>query len=225
MTPTLAQALQAEPVDSLEVRWILGGALSSAVREWFDRFPAETEIREDTYLVFPHLDGLSLKFRAGRTLEVKSYLGTPGLLGLPVRGLGRLESWRKWSLPDDLMRATDRPAPTWVTVRKSRRTVWFALPAKQSLVPDQSPSEAGCKAELTEADVSGRPMWTVGLEATGSTERLLKALQHAVLRLFESPLPSEARFHLGNSWSYIQWLYRQPHTAAVRIPGANDALR
>ena len=215
MTTALPQALRGEPVDSLEVRWILPGALGSDVREWFDRFPVGTETREDTYLVFPPLDGLSLKFRAGRKLEVKCYLGTPGLLGLPVDGLGRLESWRKWSLADDLVRPTDRPASAWVTVRKSRRTTWFPLPDRQTLVPDQSPAETGCKAELTEAEVSGRPMWTIGLEATGAAESLLKAIQHAVLRLFASPPPSEARFHLGNSWSYTHWLYRQPRTTAI----------
>jgi len=51
-------------------------------------------------------------------------------------------------------------------------------------------------------------MWTVGLEATGSAELLLDAVQHAVGLLFASPLPPEAGFSLDNSWSYAQWLYR-----------------
>ena len=38
------------PVDSLEVRWMVPGLLRTAMREWFARFPAETERREDTYL-------------------------------------------------------------------------------------------------------------------------------------------------------------------------------
>src|SRR5215467_6331567 len=58
----LAPGHQVKAVDSMEVRWIFPGALGSAVREWFGRFPAETETREDTYLVFPPLEGLSLKF-------------------------------------------------------------------------------------------------------------------------------------------------------------------
>jgi hypothetical protein len=216
---TMTPASHAAPVDSLEARWILPGAPGSGVREWFERFSYGRETREDTYLVFPPLDGLSLKFRAGKTLEVKCYLGTPGVLDLPESGLGRLESWRKWSFHDDILRATHRPASAWVTVRKSRRTVWFPLPARQTQVPEQSPAETGCKAEFTEADVSGRPIWTIGLEATGSADRLLKAIQHAVMRLFAAPLPSEARFHLGNSWSYMEWLYRQPYPAAGEMPG------
>jgi hypothetical protein len=198
-----------EPLDSLEVRWILSGALGATVREWFGRFPGRTERREDTYLVFPPLDGLSLKFRAGRTLEVKCYLGSAGLLYLPVRGLGRLESWRKWSFADDLLYPVDRPASAWVTVRKSRRSIWFPLPGTRAPVPGRPPPGTGCMAELTEADVGGRPMWTIGLEATGSADHLLGAIQHAVGRLFAAPLPSEARFGLGNSWSYVQWLYWQ----------------
>lgn len=224
ITAVLAQALRVEPVDSLEVRWILPGTVGSAVREWFERFPAGRETREDTYLVFPSSYGLSLKLRAGKTLDVKCYLGSPGLLGLPVRGMGRLESWRKWAFADDLLRPVSKPTSTWVTVCKSRRSIWFPLPSRQPAVPEQSPvgtgrsADTGCSAELTEANVRGRPMWTIGLEATGSAERLLDAIQHAVRRLFASPLPSEARFSLGNSWSYTHWLYRQPY------PSPREAL-
>jgi hypothetical protein len=214
----LAQALHVEPVNSLEVRWILPGAPGSAVRQWFARFPAKAETREDTYLVFPPMDGLSLKFRAGRTLEAKCYLGSPGLLCLPVRGLGRLESWRKWSFPDDLLRPVDKLTSAWVTVRKSRRSIRFPLSVRQDPVPEPFPDGAGCTAELTEADVGGQPMWTVGLEATGPDERLSDAIRDAVRQLFASPLPSQAWFSLGNSWSYTHWLYRQPNlNTAIRL--------
>lgn len=148
-----------------------------------------------------------MKLRDGKTLDVKSYLGSPGIVGLPVRGLGRLESWRKWSFVHD----GRRPAPAmpgWVPVRKARRSVWFPLPAGQDPVPGPSPAGTGCMAELTEADADGRLMWTVGLEGTGSDEFRLDAVQHAVGLLFTSPLPPEAGFGLDNSWSYTQWLYR-----------------
>ncbi len=69
-------------------------------------------------------------------------------------------------------------------------------------------------AELTEACAYGRLMWTVGLEATGSAELLLDAVQHAVGLLFASPLPSEAGFRLDNSQSHAQWLYREPASDA-----------
>ena len=64
-----------EGVRSLEVRWIFPGQLEAAVAGWFGRFPAETESREDTYLLDPRWRGLSVKVRGGRALEVKAYRG------------------------------------------------------------------------------------------------------------------------------------------------------
>jgi hypothetical protein len=107
------------PVDSLEVRWILPGPLPAAVLDWFARFLAQTESREDIYLVQPLLSGLSVKLRDGSVLEVKSYLGSPAIPGLTIRG--RLESWRKWSFRYGPYGYSE-PAPAgWVLVRKQRR--------------------------------------------------------------------------------------------------------
>jgi hypothetical protein len=85
----------AEGVRSLEVRWIFPGQLESAVARWFGRFPAETESRQDTYLLDPPLRGLSVKIRGGRALEVKAYRGSPGILEVAGRARGRMESWQK----------------------------------------------------------------------------------------------------------------------------------
>ena len=84
-----------EGVRSLEVRWIFPGQLESAVAGWFGRFPAGVESREDTYLLDPHLRGLSVKVRAGGALEVKVYRGSPGMLDVRGRARGRMESWQK----------------------------------------------------------------------------------------------------------------------------------
>ena len=86
-------------VRSLEVRWIFRGQLSTAVAAWFERFPAETESRDDAYLLAPHLHGLSVKLRGGRALDVKVYRGSPGILDVTGRVRGCLESWQKWSFP------------------------------------------------------------------------------------------------------------------------------
>ena len=67
--------------------------------EWFERFPATTELREDTYLMTPERRGLSVKIRGGVTLDVKVFGGSPGVLRVPGRAQGRLELWRKWSMP------------------------------------------------------------------------------------------------------------------------------
>ena len=46
-----------EGARSLEVRWIFPGQLETAVTEWLGRFPAESQSREDTYLVDPRCTG------------------------------------------------------------------------------------------------------------------------------------------------------------------------
>ena len=79
-----------EGVRSLEVRWIFPGQMEAAVARWFGRFPAQTESREDTYLLDPQLRGLSVKVRGGAALEVKVYRGSPGILEVAGRARGRL---------------------------------------------------------------------------------------------------------------------------------------
>jgi hypothetical protein len=83
MTAAPTEDPAAGPVDSLEMRWIFHGQLPPAMLEWFARFPAGTETRQDAYLVQPRLRGLSVKLRDGGALDVKSYLGSPRILGLP----------------------------------------------------------------------------------------------------------------------------------------------
>jgi hypothetical protein len=64
----------AEEVRSLEVRWIFPGPLETTVAGWFGRFLAESQSREDTYLVDPRLRGLSVKVRGDAALEVKVWV-------------------------------------------------------------------------------------------------------------------------------------------------------
>ena len=99
MTAEPPESPVTEGVRSLEVRWIFPGQLEAAVAGWFGRFPAGTQSREDTYLLDPQLRGLSVKIRGGVALEVKVYRGSPGILDLPGRARGRMESWQKWSFP------------------------------------------------------------------------------------------------------------------------------
>jgi len=65
------------PVDSLEVRWIVPGPLRTAMWEWFARFPAETERREDTY-------------RAERRFDVGGRFGPGADGGRALGGPGRV---------------------------------------------------------------------------------------------------------------------------------------
>ena len=73
MTAEPPESPVTEAARSLEVRWIFPGQLEAAVAGWFARFPAQTESREDTYLLDPPLPGLSMKIRGGGVLEVKVY--------------------------------------------------------------------------------------------------------------------------------------------------------
>ncbi len=203
--------LAAGPVESLEVRWIARGQLPPAMLEWFARFPAETETRQDAYLLQPRLRGLSVKLRDGGALEVKSYLGSPGILDLPRDGRGHLESWRKWSFPSGLPGHGGANQPGWVVVGKSRRSSWFPLAIRADLAQVRPPAAvAGCMVELAEVWVRGERWWSVGFEATGSVRLLRVALEHAADLVFAQALPPGVQFSLGNSHSYARWVGQRP---------------
>ena len=51
MTAAPTESLSTEGVRRLEVRWIFPGELAGAVAGWFARFPAETTVLEDAYLL------------------------------------------------------------------------------------------------------------------------------------------------------------------------------
>ncbi len=201
----------AGPVDSLEVRWMVPGQPGTAMRGWFARFPAETEAREDVYLLQPCRAGLSVKLRNGSALDVKSFLRSPGTLDLPRRCRGRLELWRKWSFPCHQPGPRDPVPAGWAAVRKTRRRSWFPLDAGQDPAPAVLPAaQAGCLVELTQARVRAGSWWSVGLEATGPAGLLRAALDHAADLVFAQALPSGIEFSLDNSLSYAQWLSQPP---------------
>ena len=193
------------PADSLEVRWIAAGPVTPALREWFTRFPAGTEARDDAYLLLPRLTGLSVKLRDRAALEVKSYLGRAGTLDRPPSCRGQLEYWRKWSFPYDPVDQGDVVPPGWSMVRKSRLRTWFPMPAG---------SQAGCAVELTQATLRGEPWWSVGFEATGPAGLLRSALDHAAGIMFAQDLPAGVALSLAESRSYADWLTGQ----ATQLP-------
>ena len=96
MTAAQPEALGRKGVGSLEVRWLLPGQLAGAVAGWFGRFPAETKVLEDVYLLDPH---------------------KPGLVGEGARGAGAGGEgllWQSWT--------AGRPAAGgawWVAPRRS----------------------------------------------------------------------------------------------------------
>ena len=219
MMTVLPEGPATEGVRSLEVRWILPGQLATPVAGWFGRFPAETESREDTYLIQPGLRGLSVKVRAGRALEVKVYRGSPGTLAVADRARGRIESWQKWSFPCGPLRQPGSDPPGWSPVAKRRRISRF-LPGSEGIVA-AAPGLAGdpaCAVELTEIRSGGEAWWSLGFEATGSADLLRSVLEATAALAFAQALPGGVELGTDNSRSYAEWLRQRPDPR--RDPGA-----
>ena len=177
MTPESPEIPVTEGARSLEVRWIFPGQLEAAVAGWFERFPARTESREDTYLLEPRLGGLSVKVRGGGALEVKAYRGSPGILEVTGRASGRLESWQKWSFPVSPLSQVSGDPPGWRPVRKRRRLSRFPLGSGQAVRTPGWGRVPGCEVELTEVHTRGQDWWSLGFEATGPTDLLRGTLE------------------------------------------------
>jgi hypothetical protein len=196
------------------VRWILPGQLDAAIAGWFRRFPAETESREDAYLIRPVLRGLSVKIRAGRALEVKVSHGCPGILDAAGRARGRLESWRKWSFPFGPLGPYDAGPPSWTVVHKRRRISRFRLASGRIMagIPGRA-TESACAVELTEVGSASETWWSLGFEATGPADLLRSTLQGTAALVFAQALPADVEFGMSHCQSYADWLSRRDSPA------------
>ena len=212
-------------VRSLEMRWIFPGRLAAAMAGWFGRFPAQTTVIEDAYLVDPHLPGLSVKVRGRRALEIKAYRGSPGPLEVAGHARGRLEYWLKWSFPRDPPGHGSGDPAGWQAVSKQRRISRFSPdggPARAYVPgPGQGP---GCAVELTEFRTRGEAWWTLGFEATGPAEVLRSQLEAAAAVVFAQALPAGVKLGMDHSMSYAQWLRGDRFTAggSGAVAGASE---
>jgi hypothetical protein len=192
---------------SLEVRWILAGQLEPAVTGWFARFPAEVSSREDIYLVDPQLGGQSVKLRGGKTLEVKVYRGSPGILQVAGRACGRLESWDKWSFAGESASGGGADLPGWCPVHKLIRR--FSPASRHGRTRMRGVGEKPvCHVELTEVHTRGWAWWALGFEATGPASLLRGELDAAAAFVFAQALPGGMELGTDNCQSYAQWLAR-----------------
>ena len=224
MTAVPPESLVTEGVRSLEVRWIFPGQLEAAVAGWFGRFPAGTESRQDTYLLDPQLPGLSVKVRGGRALEVKAYRGSPGILEVPGRARGRMESWQKWSFPYSPLRPDSADPAGWRPVRKRRRISRFPLASGQIVARAQELGpQPQCEVELTEVHTRGQHWWTLGFEATGPADLLRGELEAAAALVFAQAMPGGVEPGPDESTSYAQWLGQR--LRADSDPGALRLVR
>jgi hypothetical protein len=152
-----------------------------------------------------------VKVRGGGALEVKVYRGSPGILQVPGRARGRLESWQKWSFPVSPLRPDGGAAAGWRPVRKRRRISRFSL-ASGPIVA-RAPGLGGeprCEAELTEVRTSGQDWWTLGLEATGPAGLLRSEVQATAALVFAQALPGGVEPGPDDARSYAQWLRQRP---------------
>ena len=210
MTAEPRESPVTEAVRSLEVRWIFPGQLEAAVARWFERFPARMESREDTYLD-PPLPGLSVKIRDGRALEIKAYRGSPGILEVPGRARGHMESWQKWSFPFSPLSHDSGEAASWRPVRKGRRISCFSRASGQIVAPAPGlGQQPRCEVELTEVRTAGQDWWTLGFEATGPASPLRSELQATAALVFAQALPGDVEPGPDESRSYAQWLGQRP---------------
>jgi hypothetical protein len=186
----------------------LPGELDIAVAGCFRRLRQEIESRQDTYLLSPGMGGLSVKVRGGRALEVKVYLGSPGVLEVPGRARGRLQSWRKWSFPFRPDSQDNSERPGWSPVDKTRRIGRFSLASGKVSADARTPAgEARCTAELTEVRARGRAWWSLGFEATGPVDLLRNELDATATHVFAEALPDGVRLRMDDSRSYAEWLH------------------
>ena len=199
MTSAVPGGESVEGLASLEVRWILPGQLDTAVAGWFpgSRPEPELESREDVYLLDPGLGGLSVKVRASRALDVKMFLGSPGILDLPGRARGRMQYWRKWSFPFSPLSPESIDPGGWRRVRKQRRVAWF---------PGQGAPQGRCAVELTKVRFQHQDWWSLGLEATGPAESLRHELEATAALVFTQALPGGVDLRIDDSRSYAEWL-------------------
>lgn len=199
-----------EGICTLEVRWIFPGELETVVAGWFGQFTGGTESRQDTYLVSPHLPGLSVKVRGGRALEVKVYQGSPGILEVAGRARGRMELWQKWSFACGRVSQGSGEVAGWRRVHKRRRIGWFSMAGEPVLarVPALG-EEPGCTVELTEVSTGSEAWWSLGFEATGAADLLRGELQASAALVFAEASPDDVQLGMDHSRSYAEWLWQR----------------
>ena len=196
----------------------LGGALDlpgpagDCGGQWFGRFPARMESREDTYLLDPQLRGLSAKVRGGGALDVKAYRGSPGILEVAGHARGRLEAWQKWSFPSGPLRQDSGDPARWRPVRKRRRISRFSLAGGQIVA--RAPGlgrEPRCEVELTEVRTPWPGLVDAGIRGhrpCHPAPRRTRGHRRARVR----PRPARWRGTSARiiSRSYAEWLGQRP---------------
>jgi hypothetical protein len=232
--PANAMSVRPAGVETIEARWILPGLPGPAVMEWFDRFPAREELREDLYLTNPIVDGLSVKIRGDESLDVKAWRGRASALTVGAGGAGahpaaaasaQLERWQKWSFPLSAPSGVAHAPSDWTAVRKRRR-ITYVSSVGAALVPAAAVNESAphCSVELTEIGQGGGEWWTLGLEAAGALRHAEGLLQATAALVFAVPPPGVERLVEERAMSYSHWLRSEiveRSTGPLAAPGVS----
>ena len=194
---------------TLEVRWVCPGVLATPMIDWFTPFLEQVESREDDYLVGQQIQGISVKIRGGVQLDMKVASGSHGVLDVPGRARGHLQSWKKWSFPTSLVPEMGVGSADWVRVGKIRRIGRFSFADGAHVARGVSSGEelTTCAVELTEVAKSGERWWTLGFEAVGHPGAMREAIETTAAVVFGDTLPGERELNLADSKSYVEWLH------------------
>ena len=193
---------------TMEVRWVCPGALATSMIDWFGPFLEQVESREDDYLVGQQIQGISVKIRGGAQLDMKVAGGSHGVLDIPGRARGHLQSWKKWSFPIPPVAEMDVRSADWVRVGKIRRIGRFSFADGEHVTRGVSSGEdlATCAVELTEVAKGGERWWTLGFEVAGHPGAMREAIETTAAIVFSDPLPGEWELGVSDSKSYAEWL-------------------
>ena len=202
------RSMVSEEGPTMEVRWVCPGALATSMIDWFGPFLEQVESREDDYLVGQQIQGISVKIRGGAQLDMKVAGGSHGVLDIPGRARGHLQSWKKWSFPIPPVAEMDVGSADWVRVGKIRRIARFSFADGEHVTRGVSSGEdlATCAVELTEVAKGGERWWTLGFEVAGHPGAMREAIESTAAIVFSDPLPGEWELGVSDSKSYAEWL-------------------
>ncbi len=196
-----------------EIRWFVAGPLPDSVAEWFWQGgrPRPADERVDRYLLLPGCESVGVKLRPGTAFDVKARLDT----GIPrtyqPRVAGTVERWVKWSCGDLRVVAglgvISAAGAEWLSVEKERRLRGFSLDSGSPVeLTAYASTGVGCHVELTHLRAGDVRAWTLGLEAYGTPERLLDAIDATATAFFATLPPPPVPLEPSASASYPAWL-------------------
>jgi len=184
---------------SKEIRWFKDSS-DKAILNWFaghEQTFKNTSLRTDYYLPLNKED-VTVKLREGN-IEIKQRIGEPVKGSVGPNAIGIFENWIKWSFNAN---KTDKLSQeiishnlyNWIETVKTRIGVKITedKSGNVQIVPIKAFVEFGCQIEYTMLMLSGKTIYTFGLEWFGEKEIQLpekfmqEILNHTQLNLQDS---------------------------------------